>query len=243
MEDVLDVYHRPFDERRPLVCIDEVPVQLVGEARTPLPARPGTPARYDYEYVRNGTANLFMVFQPLTGWRHVSVTDRRTAKDFAELLRWLVEDIHAEAKTVVLVTDIEQDNLYKGARVVVPTRPDPNLRMKTYLCPSDPTTAVFESRFASEGKPSQREISFQKLTVQPSCGCRKRKELPFDQGQLHRDRRRRLAAQAGAAEVSTPEPCSKEAREQAAKGIIDASHSDTGWMCRMASLPKPCARR
>jgi DDE superfamily endonuclease len=105
MEDVLDVYHRPLDERRPLVCIDEVPVQLVGETRTPLPARPGAPARYDYEYQRNGTANLFMTFQPLTGWRHVAVTDRRTAKDFAEVLRWLVEDIHAEAETVVLVTD------------------------------------------------------------------------------------------------------------------------------------------
>jgi DDE superfamily endonuclease len=105
MEDVLDVYHRPFDERRPLVCVDEVPVQLVGEVRQPLPARPGSPARYDYEYRRNGTANLFMTFQPLTGWRHVEATDRRTAVDFAELLRWLVEDIHAEAEKVVLVTD------------------------------------------------------------------------------------------------------------------------------------------
>jgi transposase len=105
MEDVLEVYQRPYDERRPLVGIDEVPVQLVGEVRSPLPARPGTPARYDYEYKRNGTANLFMVFQPLTGWRHVEVTERRTAKDFAELLRWLVEDIHGEAEKVVLVVD------------------------------------------------------------------------------------------------------------------------------------------
>jgi transposase len=105
MEDVLDVYHRPFDPARPLVCVDEVPVQLVGEVRRPVPAEPGRPARYDYEYVRNGTANLFLTFQPLTGWRHVGVTDRRTALDFAELLRWLVEDIHAEAERVVLVTD------------------------------------------------------------------------------------------------------------------------------------------
>jgi transposase len=105
MEDVLEVYQRPHDERRPLVGIDEVPVQLVGEARSPLPARPGTPARYDYEYRRNGTANLFMAFQPLTGWRHVEVTERRTAKDFAELLRWLVEDIHEEAEKVVVVVD------------------------------------------------------------------------------------------------------------------------------------------
>ena len=105
MEDVLEVYHRPYDERRPLVCIDEVPVQLVGETRTPLPAQPGEPERYDYEYVRNGTANLFMAFEPLLGWRAVQVTERRTAKDFAEVLRWLVEDLHPGAKKVVLVTD------------------------------------------------------------------------------------------------------------------------------------------
>jgi hypothetical protein len=105
MEDLLDVYHRPFDPKRPLVCVDEVPAQLVGEARCPLPPRPGAPARYDYEYRRNGVANLFLAFQPLTGWRHVAATQRRTAKDFAELLRWLVEDIHDEAAAVVLVVD------------------------------------------------------------------------------------------------------------------------------------------
>ncbi|HET7719586.1 MAG TPA: IS630 family transposase [Acidimicrobiales bacterium] len=105
MEDVLDVYQRPYDEARPLVCVDEAPKQLVGEARQPLPARPGAPARYDYEYRRNGTANLFMAFQPPSGWRHVEVTERRTARDFAELLRWLVEDIHQEAERVVLVVD------------------------------------------------------------------------------------------------------------------------------------------
>jgi transposase len=105
MEDVLEVYHRRRDPRRPLVCVDEVPVQLVGESRTPLPPEPGRPARYDYEYVRNGTANVFMAFQPLVGWRAVQVTERRAAKDFAELLRWLVEDLHADAAKVVLVTD------------------------------------------------------------------------------------------------------------------------------------------
>lgn len=105
MEDVLAVYHRPYLEHRPLVCLDEVPVQLVGESRTPLPPAPGQPERYDYEYVRNGTANLFMIFEPLLGWRHVETTARRTAKDFAEVLRWLVEDCHADAHTIVLVTD------------------------------------------------------------------------------------------------------------------------------------------
>ena len=105
MEDVLEVYHRPYDPRRPLVCIDEVPVQLVGETRTPLPPEPGRPARFDYEYKRNGTANVFMVFEPLPGWRAVRVTERRTAKDFAEVLRWLAEDVHAEARGLVLVAD------------------------------------------------------------------------------------------------------------------------------------------
>ena len=105
MEDVLEVYHRPYDERRPLIGIDEVPVQLVGETRVPLPAGPGRPARYDYEYVRNGTANLFMISEPLLGWRSVQVTERRTAKDFAEVLRWLAEDVHPDAQRLVLVTD------------------------------------------------------------------------------------------------------------------------------------------
>jgi transposase len=105
MEDVLAVYHRPYDERRPLICLDELPVQLVGETRVPLPAAPGRPARYDYEYVRNGTANVFMTFEPLVGWRAAQVTERRTAKDLAEVLRWLAEDVHPEARRLVLVTD------------------------------------------------------------------------------------------------------------------------------------------
>ncbi len=105
MEDVLEVYHRPYDDKRPLICLDELPVQLVGETRVPLPAAPGRPARYDYEYVRNGTANLFMISEPLLGWRSVQVTERRTAKDLAEVLRWLAEEVHPEARRLVLVTD------------------------------------------------------------------------------------------------------------------------------------------
>jgi hypothetical protein len=105
MEDVLEVYHRPYDEKRPLVCLDEASRQLIGEIVDPIPAQPGQPERIDYEYVRNGTANLFMIFEPLLGWRYVEVTERRTAKDLADVLRWLVEDVHAEAEKVVLVTD------------------------------------------------------------------------------------------------------------------------------------------
>src|SRR5882757_7078290 len=105
MEDVLEVYHRPYDPTRPLVCLDEASKQLVGETVQPLPPEPGQPERFDYEYVRNGTANLFMVSEPLLGWRAVPVTPRRTATDFAEVVRWLVEEVHAEAETVVLVMD------------------------------------------------------------------------------------------------------------------------------------------
>jgi len=107
MEDVLEVYHRPFDAKRPLVALDEASKQLVGEVVQPLPPEPGQPERFDYEYVRNGTANLFMVSEPLLGWRAVQVTERRTARDYAEVLRWLAEDVHPDAEVIVLV----QDNL------------------------------------------------------------------------------------------------------------------------------------
>lgn len=105
MEDVLDVYHRPYDPARPLVCLDEASKQLVGETRAPLPPEPGQPGRFDYEYVRNGTANLFIISEPLLGWRHVEVTERRTAKDCAEVLRWLAEELHPDAEKIVLVMD------------------------------------------------------------------------------------------------------------------------------------------
>jgi hypothetical protein len=105
MEDVLEVYHRPHDEKRPLVALDEASKQLVGEVVQPLPPEPGQPERFDYEYVRNGTANLFMIAEPLLGWRHAAVTERRTAKDFAEVLRWLAEDLHPDADKIVLVMD------------------------------------------------------------------------------------------------------------------------------------------
>ena len=107
MEDTLEVYHRPHDPDRPLVCLDETSKQLVAETRTPLPMLPGQPARHDYEYERNGTANLFMLFAPLEGWRHVKVTEQRTAVDFAHVLKEL-SDIHfASAAKIVLL----QDNL------------------------------------------------------------------------------------------------------------------------------------
>lgn len=105
MEDVLDVYQRPYDASRPQVCLDEASKQLIGETRTPVPAAPGQPAREDYEYVRNGTASLFMIFEPLVGRRHVKVTGRRTKKDFAQVVKELVDDLYPSAEKIVLVMD------------------------------------------------------------------------------------------------------------------------------------------
>ena len=107
MEDVLDVYTRPHDPARPLVCLDETSKQLVAEVRAPEPMQRGQPARHDYEYKRNGVANLFMLFAPLEGWRHVEVTQRRTAVDYARILRDLADIHFPKADKIVLV----QDNL------------------------------------------------------------------------------------------------------------------------------------
>ena len=105
MEDVLDLYAEPYDPRRPQVCLDESPYQLVSEKRQPVPVAPGQAARYDYEYKREGTCNLFMFFQPLAGWRHVKVTERRTGLDFAQCLQELVDVHFPEAEVIRLVTD------------------------------------------------------------------------------------------------------------------------------------------
>src|SRR5258706_10099081 len=95
MEDVLAVYTRPRDPDYPLVCLDESSKQLIAETRVPVPMKPGRPARHDYEYERNGTANLFMLFAPLEGWRHVEVTDRHTAVDYAHVLKDLAGPAHS----------------------------------------------------------------------------------------------------------------------------------------------------
>ena len=107
MEDVLEVYQRPYDRQRPLVCLDETSKQLIAETRVPIAAKPGRPGRHDYEYRRNGTANLFMMFAPLEGWRHVKVTDRHTAVDYAQVLKELSDTHFPGSAKIVLV----QDNL------------------------------------------------------------------------------------------------------------------------------------
>ena len=107
MEDVIEVYHRPHDPDRPVVCVDETSKQLIVETRTPIPAMPGRPKRVDYEYERNGTANLFMMFAPLEGWREVKVTNQRAAVDYAQMLKELSDTHFPQVSKIVLV----QDNL------------------------------------------------------------------------------------------------------------------------------------
>lgn len=105
MEDVLEVYKRPYDSKLPVVCLDETSKQLIGESVVPVPALPGQVARYDYEYVRNGVANIFMVFEPLAGKRYVEVTDRRTKKDWALCIRRIADELYPDAEKIVLVED------------------------------------------------------------------------------------------------------------------------------------------
>ena len=105
MEDVLEVYQRPRDPERPVVCLDETSKQMIVEAREPIAAKPGRKARHDYEYERNGVANLFMMFAPLEGWRHVKVTDRHAAIDYAHALKDLSDTHFPNAAKIVLVQD------------------------------------------------------------------------------------------------------------------------------------------
>jgi hypothetical protein len=105
MEDLLDLYAEPYQSAYPVVCFDEIPYQLVSETRQPLPLQPGKAIRYDYEYQREGTCNLFMFLEPLAGWRHVKVTARRTKLDFAVCMHDLVEIYYPQTKTIRVVVD------------------------------------------------------------------------------------------------------------------------------------------
>jgi hypothetical protein len=105
MEDVLSVYQRPYDPRRPLICMDETTKQLVGETRQPLPCAPGQSMRYDAEYVRKGVADLFLINEPLRGKRYVRVRDQRTKRDWAHVMRELLDEIYPDVEKIVLVMD------------------------------------------------------------------------------------------------------------------------------------------
>jgi DDE superfamily endonuclease len=121
MEDVLGVYARPLDPLRPVVCLDETSRQLLADARPPTPPAPGRPARADPEYVRGGVANLFVVTEPLRGWRHVLVSDQRTRLDWARCVKDLVEVHYPQAERIVLVMD--QLNTHSPASLYAAFRP------------------------------------------------------------------------------------------------------------------------
>jgi len=132
MEDVLEVYHRPYDKKRPVVCLDETFKQLIGETREPLPPSPGQVERYDSVYVRNGVSSLFMTFEPLAGWRHVELSDRRTAVDFARIVKGLVDSRrYKDAEKIVLVMD--QLNTHSPASLYEAFAPDEAKRIADKL--------------------------------------------------------------------------------------------------------------
>ncbi len=131
MEDVLDIYERPYNARFPVICMDEQPVQLIGETRLSLPIEPGQPERYDYEYRRNGTAVNFMFTEPLTSWRKVDVRPTKTMIDWAEEIRILLDVDYADAEKVILICD--NLNTHKIASLYVAFEPQEAKRMRDRL--------------------------------------------------------------------------------------------------------------
>lgn len=127
MEDVLEVYHLPYDPQRPVICMDEQPVQLVKETRTPLPAKPGQPESFDYEYERNGTANIFIFTEPLSGWRKTVVSTHRTAVDWATEIQRLLDEDYPHSDKILLVCD--QLNTHKPASVYQACEPNTARRL------------------------------------------------------------------------------------------------------------------
>ena len=131
MEDVLEVYCRPPDPKRPVVCVDETFTQLIGETREPLPMRPGAVERVDHVYVRNGTANLFLACEPLAGWRHIAVSAHRRRTDWAGFIRSLLEGHYRKADRVVLIMD--QLNTHSSASLYEAFPPDEAKRLADRL--------------------------------------------------------------------------------------------------------------
>jgi hypothetical protein len=131
MEDILEIYKRPYDTNMPLICMDETSKQLVKETRQPIRAIPGQPARYDYEYERNGVCNLFMFYEPFGGKRYVSITDRRTKKDWAIQIKELLDVHYPNVDKVVLVMD--NLNTHKGASLYEKFQPAEARRLLSRL--------------------------------------------------------------------------------------------------------------
>jgi DDE superfamily endonuclease len=131
MEDVLDLYAEPYDPKRPKVNFDETSKQLIKETHVPLPAQPGQAARYDYEYERNGTRNLFLFVEPQAGWRHVVVTEQRTMIDFAQQMKWLVDEGYPTAEKIRVVLD--NLNTHRPASLYAAFPPEAARRLLTKL--------------------------------------------------------------------------------------------------------------
>jgi hypothetical protein len=127
MEDILEVYRRPYDPKRPVVCMDESTKQLLAEVRVPIPGRAGAPARHDCEYRRNGVASLFLAFEPLAGWRQVKVTEQRTRRDWAHFIKGLLDEQYPDCDQVVLVMD--NLNTHSGASLYETFAPAEALRL------------------------------------------------------------------------------------------------------------------
>ncbi len=139
MEDVLEVYARPYDAAHPVVCLDEPSRQLLGETREPLPVGPSHPARHDPEYVRGGVAQLFMVTEPLRGWRHVTVGARRTRREFAQCVKDLVDRQYPDAERIVLVLDHRAISTARH-RCMRPSRPPrPGAWRRSWRCTIPPS--------------------------------------------------------------------------------------------------------
>lgn len=131
MEDVLEVYHLPYDSEYPVVCMDESSKQLIGEVRTPIPCKPGYPARFDDEYVRNGVVQIFMEVEPLAGKRHVAITERRTRKDWAQQIKQMLDERYPDAVQVRLVMD--NLNTHSVASLYETFKPDEARRLAERL--------------------------------------------------------------------------------------------------------------
>ena len=131
MEDVLDVYERPYNPKEPVVCMDEKPLQLLGEVREPLPMKPGETAIIDSEYLRNGTCSIFAFIEPLAGKHHVSVREHRTATDWAEEIKYLCDVMYPDADKIILVMD--NLNTHKVASLYKKYRPEEAFRLRKRL--------------------------------------------------------------------------------------------------------------
>jgi hypothetical protein len=185
MEEVLDLYEEPYDPKRPVVCFDERPCQLLAEVREPLRLGAGRPERRDHEYLRRGMAHLFVAFEPLTGWRGVEVRERRRGREFAEFVRHLAEDLYPEAEKIRLVVDNLNihtpasfcETFNAGARLVVEHGRDRDLRLGPPVCGQATRTGRADAAKGDAGlvRGAQPAASERRLALHH---CRRSNEAP-----------------------------------------------------------------